>query len=55
MRIAGLGPQFQAIPEWQSVVIWKPDQVFEKSEKKGRFLEREIALFLYAISILNRL
>jgi hypothetical protein len=28
-------------------VIWKPDQVFEKSEKKGRFLEREIALFLY--------
>jgi hypothetical protein len=29
--------------EWRVVVIWVPNRIFEKSESKGRDLEREIA------------
>jgi len=37
----------RTILKWQEVVVWKPNQTFEKSEKKGRDPEREIAPSLF--------
>jgi hypothetical protein len=39
----GLCSQVPNILKWQSVVIRGPYRVFEKSESRGDFLEREIA------------
>jgi len=39
--------------DWQLVVIWSPNQIFEIG-KRGRDSERELALSLYMLSILDR-
>jgi hypothetical protein len=44
---AGFARRYQTILKWQSVVIWTPNRIFEKSESRGRNLEREIALSLF--------
>jgi hypothetical protein len=44
---AGFARLYQTILKWQSVVIWVPNQVFEKSESRGEISKEKSPLRFY--------
>jgi hypothetical protein len=46
---AGFARGYQTILKWQSVVIWTPNRIFEKSESRGEISKEKSPLRFYEL------